>query len=136
MQALEKQTKMTETRNTASSLLREMLEARTKAADLAARFPAIESLPMPMPTRSQNGTQSSEAVPTLPEAEFPTHAMAAWLDRERLLTSAKLHVLRHTFETNAIEVRAAPPPARRPRGRENPRWLCTCLLYTSPSPRD
>lgn len=136
MQALEKQGKLVEMRDSGTSLLRDLLTSRSNAASLTKRFPAI--LTPPPPARStqaaatasasnggasgswdSNGAQESSSRaaegqpkigPNAPpsasftEEEFPSNVAVALLERERLLTQAKLHILRHNYEVTTQEV--------------------------------
>jgi hypothetical protein len=134
MQALEKQGKLVEMRDTGKTLLGELLTSRSNTASLAKRFSAILT-PLPRSAqaaaaasassgtasggRNDNGTHKSatggaDAQPTtgpipplsvsFTEEEFPSNVVVALLDRECLLTKAKLHILGHSCEITTQEV--------------------------------
>ena len=99
LQALDKQGRLAHMREEGHNLLREMLEGRAKAADYNDEWP-LTTIPPPKP--SANG---SEAPPQPGEDEFPTHLIVVMLEREKLLTAAKLHMLKHQYDCNAQQVR-------------------------------
>jgi hypothetical protein len=113
LQALDKRGRLAAMREDGHNMLREMLEMRTKAHDHMAQFPATQ--PLPPPPRAANGTAAIAATAAdgpkeYTEEEFPSHVIAAMLERERLLTSAKLHNLKHSYDQHNMQVRCKAVP--------------------------